>query len=217
MFPAYIEMPFTYTICALVILMSIIGFYHKTFYQFFIYHPYEVFRGKRIHTIFTSAFVHKNWWHLIFNSYIFYGVNRDIEYIILEDKYSVLNIKLICLLVCCIGIVVSNIVIGWYYKNDMQRSFIGFSGAAFCAMGLSLLYLPLDHPKEHYSYIPLYFSYEFVFALLIVFGLLPIIFRKSATNHKGHLISLVAGFLIAIIIRPVIILEIINHLKNRFI
>ena len=215
MFPSFIEMPFTYIICILVMVTSIIGFYFKPFYQFFIYHPYIVFKGKRIHTIFTSAFVHKNWWHLFFNLYVFYSVMRDVECIILEISHAIIIIKLICLLLVSSGILLPNLILGWFCRNKIQKSFVGFSGAGFCSMGFSILFLPLDHPKEHYKYIPLYFSYEFAISLFIVCGLLATIFIKSSNNHKGHLIRLVAGFILAIAIRPGLILEIVNHIKFR--
>ncbi|RZK59209.1 MAG: rhomboid family intramembrane serine protease [Pedobacter sp.] len=217
MFPSFAVMPFTYTICALVILMSIIGFYHKPFYQFFIYHPYEVFRGNRIHTVFTSAFVHKNWWHLTFNIYIFYGVNRDIEYIILEDDYNKLWITIISLAIVVLGIVLPNIIDGQKEKKNVAFVSGGFSGATFCSLGFSGFYLPLDRSSKTYTLLPfLHYAYEFALTVFLVIFLLSLIFSKSKTNHKLHLYALVIGFLIAIIIRPTIILEIIGNLKTRF-
>lgn len=217
MFPAFAAMPFTYTICLLVIVISIIGFYYKPFYQFFIYHPYEVFRGNRMHTIFTSAFVHKNWWHLIFNIYIFYGVNRDVEYIILEDDFSQAIIKFICLLVVGLGIILPNLLMSTKQRNNLSFTSIGFSGATFCSLGFSGLYFPLDQSSKTYTLLPfLHYAYEFSLAVFFVIFLLALVFKKSKTNHKLHLYALVIGYVTAIALRPNLILEIIDHLKTKF-
>lgn len=217
MFPSFIEMPFTYTICLLVMGMSITGFYHKPFYQFFIYHPYQVFRGKRIHTIFTSALVHKNWWHLLFNLYIFYGVNRDIEYIILEDDFSFFSIEFICVLVVLIGVALPNFISGIKQQDNLAYSSIGFSGATFCSLGFSGLYYPLDQSSKVYLFFPfLHYAYEFVFFGLALFFAIALVFRKSKTNHKLHICAIVIGFLLAVALRPKLVLEIVGHIKNRF-
>jgi len=217
MFPAFAAMPFTYTICLLVIVTSIIGFYYKPFYQFFIYHPYEVFRGKRIHTIFTSAFVHKNWWHLIFNIYIFYGVNRDIEYIILENDFSQAIIKFICFLVVLLGVTLPNLLMSIKQRNNLSFTSVGFSGATFCSMGFCMLYLPLDVSPKTYLLFPfLHYAYEFLFFALVVFFTISFVFKNSkTTNHKLHFNALVIGCLLAIVIHPKLIVEIINHVGNR--
>lgn len=214
MFPTFIEMPFTYTICILVMVMSIIGLYHKPFYQFFIYHPYEVFKGKRIHTIFTSAFVHKNWWHLFFNLYIFYGVNRDIEYIILENDFGAISIKFICVLIVVVGVVLPNFICGIKQQNNISFTSVGFSGATFCSLAFSGFYLPIDQSSKTYTLFPfLHYAYEFVLAVFFVFFLLALMFRKSKTNHKLHIYALVMGSLLAVALRPNLVLEILSQLK----
>lgn len=217
MFPPFAEMPFTYTICLLVMIMSIIGFYHKPFYQFFIFHPYEVFRGKRLHTLFTSAFVHKNWWHLTFNVYVFYGVNRDTEYIILEDDYSKLWITIICLVIVFSGIVLPNIIDGAKEKKNFTYVSTGFSGATFCSLGFSGLYFPLDQANKTYTFLPfLHYAYEFALTVFLVILLLSLIFRKSKTNHKLHVYALVIGFVLAIAFRPNLVFEIGSAINAKF-
>lgn len=219
MFPPFLEMPFTYSICLLVTITSIIGFYNKRFYQAFIYHPYEVFRGKRLHTVLTSALVHKKWWHLFFNLYIFYRVNRDIEYIILEDDFSFPIIELICILVVVIGVVLPNLIDGLKHKNNIAYTSVGFSGAVFCSGGFCMLYLPLDVSPKTYMLFPfLHYYYEFIFFGLIVFFAMSLIFKKSKTaNHRLHFNALVIGCLLAIILRPKLILEIVGHIKDRLV
>lgn len=217
MFPPFIEMPFTYTICALVAITSIIGFYNKRFYQAFIYHPYEVFKGKRLHTVLTSALVHRKWWHLLLNLYIFYRVNRDIEYIILENDFSFVVIEVICVLVVVVGVVLPNLLAGLKHKNNVAYTSVGFSGAVFCSAGFCMLYLPLDVSTKTYLFFPfLHYYYEFIFFGLAVFGAMVLVFKNSKTaNHKLHFNALVIGCLLAVVLRPKLVAEIILHIKGR--
>lgn len=217
MFPPFLEMPFTYTICLLVTISSTIGFYHKRYYHALIYHPYEVFRGKRLHTLFTSAFVHKKWWHLFFNLYIFYRVNRDIEYIIMEDDFSFSIIVLICILLVIIGVVLPNLIDGLKHKNNISYTSVGFSGAVFCSAGFCGLYLPLDELlKRHLLFPFLHHYYEVAFFGLAVFFTMALVFKNSKTaNHRLHFNALAIGCLLAVVLRPKLILEIIVHIKDR--
>ncbi|SOD19883.1 Membrane associated serine protease, rhomboid family [Pedobacter xixiisoli] len=217
MFPSFAEMPFTYSICLLVIITSIIGFYNKRFYQLFVYHPYEVFRGKRLHTILTSALVHQKWWHLFFNLYVFYRINRDVEYIIMEYDFSFWIIELICVLVIFIGVVLPNLITGLKQKENIAFTSVGFSGAVFCSAGFCMLYLPLDLAPKTYLLFPFRYSYEFAFIGLAIFFLVALIFRNSKqTNHKLHLYAYVIGLLIAFTLRPKLVIELVTHLTTRF-
>lgn len=213
MFPPFTEMPFTYMLCGILILLSITGFYYRPLYNALLFHPVEFFKGKRILTIFTSAFVHNSWWHLFINIYIFYRVIRDIEYIILENTYSLISIKLICFITVFSGIVLPNLVVGLKNRENINYSTVGFSGAVFSSMGFSLLYLPLDHPQKPFTLLPLFYAYEFACVLFIVVTLMALVFKKSKTNHIVHLLGLVTGFLLAIVFRPALIAELIDHFK----
>jgi len=217
MFPPFIEMPLTYVFSGLIILLSIIGFYYKPLYNKLVYHPFEVFRGNRIHTLFTSIFLHKNWMHLLFNIYLLYIMSKDIEYIILEKNYSQVQIKLIWFFVLAFGTVSVNLVTGWIYRKDVSHTTIGASGIAFAFTAFSILYLPLDHLKRKHKFIPLYYGYEIFLAFLIIFVCLMFIYRKnSKSNHKAHFFGLIIGSLLAIVFRPTLITEIIYHLKSRW-
>ena len=214
MFPPFLEMPFTYTICVLVMLSSLVGFFNKRYYQHLVYHPHEVFRRRRLHTIFTSCLVHQKWWHLLFNIYVFYRINRDIEYIIMEDDFSFPVIIMISVVIVLIGVILPNLIIGFKQKNNVAFTSVGFSGAVFCSAGFCMLYLPLDVSPKTYLLLPfLHYFYEFAFMGLAVFSLVAIIFKNSKkTNHKLHLLAYVIGFLMAIIFRPKLVLELIKHL-----
>lgn len=205
-------MPFTYLICGLLLCSGIISIYYKPYYQALIFHPYEVFRGKRIHTIFSSAFIHKSWFHLLINIYIFFGPIRDIEYIILENDFTPISIKtLIGVLLLC-TIILSNLLVGWKERSNISFSSVGFSAAAFGFLSFSLIYLPLDVPSEPSNFLPVMEAYKYELILFVVLTLMFILFKKGKTNHKAHFIGFIIGFLIAIVCRPVLVVELYSHL-----
>lgn len=212
MFPLFAEMPFTYLTCGLLMLSGIIGFYYKPYYQALIFHPYEVFKGRRVHSLLSSAFVHKDWLHLLINIYIFFGAIRDVEYIILEDDFNGLIIKVICFVILVGSIVLSNLWIGWKEKTNISFTSVGFSSAVFGFLSFSLIYLPLDQPKTINQLIPMNYAFEYAGVLFLVLGLMVVLFRKSRTNHKAHLIGFMIGLVIAFIIKPVLVVEIYNFL-----
>lgn len=208
--------PLTYTFIVVISIVSIISFYHKTVFYNFLFHPYEFFKGKRLLTIITSAFVHSGWRHLIINMYILYTMSKDLEYIVLKDDYGTINSRLILFSFFFISLILSNLIVGWSKRKDVSYSMIGASGPAFAFMALSVLYFPLDHIKKIHKFLPLYYSYDFALALFIVFTLLMVIFKKSKSNHKFHLLGLFIGTAVACILRPVLIIEIVKHASARF-
>ena len=215
MFPKINELPLTYTLCLTILLTSVAGFYFKKVRQVLLLHPFEVFAKKKYYTLFTSAFIHRGWVHLLVNIYIFYGAARDVEYIILEERFPYKMIVLIYALLLLVSIILPNLIISAVKKTELAYTTLGFSGAVFGFLGFSLLYLPLDHPEKPYKVLPfLYYSYEFTWVLLLILILMPIVFKKSKTNHWVHILGFMIGLLVAMVIRPELVKELWRHFYN---
>lgn len=217
MFPSFFQMPFTYVITISIFIVSIIGFYHKPLYHALLFHPYEVFRGKRIHTLLTSAFVHKGWKHLLINLYIFYIMAKDVETLILNESYSPVQIKIIWLFIFLFSAVLGNLITGWLQKDNINYTSVGASGITFSFTIFAMLYFPLDHSNKPHKFLPLYYGYDYTFAILVICIAMFLIYRKkSKSNHKIHLTGALIGLALAILFRPVLVTEIIYHLKSRW-
>eukprot|EP01133_Synstelium_polycarpum_P017862 gene17862-21296_t len=193
MFPSFFQMPFTYVITISIFIVSIIGFYHKPLYHALLFHPYEVFRGKRIHTLLTSAFVHKGWKHLLINLYIFYIMAKDVETLILNENYSPVQIKIIWLFIFLFSAVLSNLITGWLQKDNINYTSVGASGITFSFTIFAMLYFPLDHSNKPHKFLPLYYGYDYTFAILAIciamgpywFGIGY--FVQAGFNHRNYL------------------------------
>lgn len=214
MFPSFTEIPFTYTLILLVITTSICGFYNRSFTNSLVFHPYEVYRLNRIHTIFSSALLHKSWSHLLFNIYFFFIMGKDLEYIILADHYTFWSAKSIYILLLVFTIGLPNLFIGWKQRNHVLFTSMGFSGAVYGFTAFSIIYFPLQQVKETHKLIPLRYGYQFALCLLCVVTLSMFIFKKSTVNHVLHLCSATLGLLIAFFCRPELVYELASHFSS---
>src|ERR1700733_6615280 len=69
----------TIAIIAVTGIFSFIGFSNQSFVERFIFCPEYILRDKQGYRLVTSAFLHANWQHLIFNMFSFYAFGRHIE------------------------------------------------------------------------------------------------------------------------------------------
>ena len=203
------EIPFTYLVMVFFLITGVIGMKNKRIYNKFRFHPYSVFKGERMHTLLTSAFIHNNLRHLIINMYVFYIMSYDLEYIIL-DRYNKWLTKafLLCFLFSTTMIV--NLANGWKNRKNVLWSSAGASGSMMALITFSMGYIPLDHaPKNSFSF-PFYYGYEYCLAFLVISFLFT--FKKSKNDHYAHFYGAILGAALAILIRP----ELINELYHHF-
>src|SRR5207253_9178336 len=68
---------------SLVILFTVVfsymGFRNRTVEEKNIFHPESILAGKEFHRLITSAFLHADWGHLLFNMLSLYLFGRGVE------------------------------------------------------------------------------------------------------------------------------------------
>lgn len=208
MFSAFSQTPLAYIITGLILVISLTGFIYKPLLHFLLFHPYEVFHGHRVYTIFTSALVHSNWKHLAFNVIMIYVLLNDQEQLLISD-FTAWNVKLICISVFIVSVVLCNLITGWFKRNDFNYTSLGSSGAVFAFMNFAALYLPLDHGSPKFSQI--IYGYYWAIGFLMITAILS--FRKSKTNHKIHFWGAITGTILVVLVKPSVINEIVSHIK----
>lgn len=208
-FPYFYEAPLAYMLTGVIFTTSLIGFYNKTFYNALIYHPYEVFRGKRVHAVFTSIFIHKSWKHLLGNLLFVFGLTYDLMGVF-QQEYSPKCSYLLYLIFGLLVIIVPNLLVGLKQKQNFEYTSVGASGLSYALIGAAGMFYPLQEMRSS-SIIPLELSYQYWIVLLIIFSLLTL--RKSRTNHLLHLYAFLIGSLFIIFVRPASVYEIIRHLN----
>lgn len=204
-FPTFAEAPYSYIVVPIIFVCSIIGFYNKSFFHALILHPYEIARGKRIHTLLTSALVHRNWIHLLFNCIVIFGLGYDM-FGNLHQESGIIIATLFTPLLFIIMIILPNLIQYLQEKDDFTHTSIGASNLTFSLFGFSFLYFPLQ-PTKSFIIPFINNSAQYWLAVLLLLILLLAV-PKSKINKKLHLIAYLTGSFLAIIIRPQSLLEI---------
>lgn len=206
------QTPLAYIIAGILLISGIIGFCSKQWFQMFIFHPYEFFKGKKWSTIITSSLIHSSWIHLMINVYFIYIVCSDLQ-LVLTDDFSYCTIITIILGVFFISIAGSNYIVGQTDKLDFKKTYLGASGGLFGLVCFACIYNPLDYGPPISSY--LIFGWHHALFFVVVNGTLS--FRNSRVNHKVHFVASCLGILLAIIIKPSILTILLNFAKTGYI
>lgn len=197
-FPTFQEAPWSYVVVPIILVSSIRGFRHKPHFHALLLHPYEVSRGKRLHTLLTSAFIHRNWLHLIFNLIVVFGLGYDM-FGMLEQEYGTAATWILTPVLFILLTVVPNLAQTWAKRNDFQFTSIGASGLSSALFGFSFLFFPLE--KIRHLVIPFitnsgeYWLYVLVVTILFTFN------KRSTINRPLHVMGYLLGSISAIIIR----------------
>lgn len=186
---------FTIGIIAVTVISSVIGFNNPAYVERFIFSPLNILRDKQGYRLITSAFLHANWTHLLFNMVSFYAFGR-----IIELRVGVMPLLAIYFASIIGGDLLSLIL----HRHHVYRAY-GASGGVcgiiyayiflFPGSGISFLFIPVAIPA--WLYAVAYLSYSF-YAL-----------RKASDNigHDAHIGGAIIGLLTATALYPGIVAE----------
>ncbi|MDB6111703.1 MAG: rhomboid family protein [Pedosphaera sp.] len=73
--------PFTISLIAVTVLVSLQGFRNSAFVEKFIFCPQAILRDKEFYRLITSGFLHADWPHLGFNMFSLYSFGKAIEWV----------------------------------------------------------------------------------------------------------------------------------------
>jgi len=203
-FPTFAEAPFLWILLALIVPVTVTAFYYKPLYHALLFHPYEVFRGKRLHTLFTSVLVHRGWWHLFWNIALVFGLGTDLMGVF-NQEYAGVNPHILFMAFVMVTIGLPNLLIGLRKKNEIAYTAAGVSGLAFGLIGATGLYFPMEEMGKS-ALNPFTHAYQYWIGFLVVFALLSL--RKNRTNSLLHLYAFLAGSLFSVILVPASLVEI---------
>ncbi|WP_245971411.1 rhomboid family intramembrane serine protease [Sphingobacterium puteale] len=207
-FPTFTEAPYSYIVIPIILVCSIVGFYNKSFFHALILHPYEIARGKRIHTLLTSALIHRNWLHLLFNCVVIFGLGYD-TCSVLNQEYSTVIAYIGTICIFFLLIVLPNLIQTFFKKNDFTFTAIGASGLSFGLFGYSALFFPLQ--KINHLFIPSIHNATHYWIYMLLISFLLSFIKISRINRTLHLVAFGIGSALALIISPYAI-----ELKDAF-
>lgn len=203
-FPTFVESPYSYTVAPLVLISGVIGFYRKSYFHALLLHPYEIARGKRIHTLLTSAFVHRNWAHLLFNTLLVYGLAYDMFGCIKQENgYLAATIATPCLF--ALLIILPNSFQVWKQKANFLFTSVGISGLTLGLYGFGFFFFPEQKADNMFiSWVSNSLEYWIVATIfLFLVSFIP----HSDINRQLHIFAFHTGSILALIVRPEAITE----------
>ena len=211
MLPTYSEALVTYLFSALLVCTGVFGLTHKKFYYTHIFHPYVVYRGKRLWTLFSACLVHVSWTHLLANTAFCLIFTSEVEYMLVDDFGRTVGRLLTG--VTLVGIVVScNLIDLLRFRNRLEVTTAGLS-AFNCGMVIFYYsYFPVDTSEYSASLFPLTVAYQLAAAALL--ALAVACFLKLGRNPAAHLFGGLAGLGAAVMIRPQLVSEVIQHIQQ---
>lgn len=206
------DAPLAYGLLAVVLATSVIGIRYPGFGFRLRLYPHEVARMRMAHGAFTSAFVHHDWWHLIGNLLFAILFVPEVEFMLVDDFKRPVGWGVF--LVVFFGIALfSALAAVVRYRSASSYSTLGISTVVFGMASFYYFYLPI----ETYGFggivsgnVVAYHMGCFGFILL----LLAVRYRliKAAPIH---LYGAVSGLVMAILVRPALVWEIIAHAAGK--
>lgn len=205
MIPGFHEAMVSYLFLTLVLIASTVGFFNRSFYYANVFQPGEVFPGRRVWTVVTSAFVHGGWLHLLGNVALCLIFMTEVEYMLVDDFGLLAASGRLFLLF--IGIVtIANLIGGHRFRKQPGVAAVGLSAFSFAMVVFYYVYFPLDSSPN----LPMLRAYHFAVAVPAV-CILARLFSIPG-NHMVHLLGALLGLLSAVLVRPEIVNELWAHL-----
>jgi membrane associated rhomboid family serine protease len=180
----------TLLLIAITCAVSYQGFKSGAFQQRFIFDPQAILAGKEYHRIVTSAFLHADWRHLIFNMISLFIFGRNLELFLGKTQF---------LLIYFSSIIGGDLLSLYVHRHHDYRSYGasgGVCGVIFANIllnpwgGIGSFYVPIPIPGWIYGI--LYIGYSF-------FGMKE---HRGDMGHDAHLGGAIIGFLTTAALNP---------------
>ncbi|MBN1184768.1 MAG: rhomboid family intramembrane serine protease [Bacteroidales bacterium] len=199
----------------ITVLISILCFYSEEWMGKLQFNPYQVYHRKQYYRLFTHAFVHADWIHLLINMYVLHSFGRAIESVFSELEMAgiIKSASFFYLLLYLGGLLFSPLVTLFKHKENILYNSVGASGAVSAVVFCVIFFVPMGK-------IQLYFLFPMP---AIIFAIAYVIYSsimsrraKDNINHDAHLIGALFGFMFPIMVHPKLIYHFIHEIMNAF-
>jgi membrane associated rhomboid family serine protease len=192
----YLNYPVALAIMVITIGASLFAFSNEKYYNKWMLHPYYVAKGEDVYTYFTSALIHADWMHLIFNMMSYYFFAFGLERQLGHWQFGVLYMA---------SMVLSDIPTVIKHKNNPGYRCLGASGAVSAVIFGYIMFNPTD--KMGIMLLPFMMP-------AWIFGILYLVYCHFASkrgrdhiNHDAHLFGAITGVVITVLLHPSVLGE----------
>jgi membrane associated rhomboid family serine protease len=179
------------TILALILIASVAGLSSRALLQWALLRPYNVARGSGYAGILTSAFVHADLMHLVFNLITFVSFAFALERVIG-------TVRFVALYAC--GLLVSSIGTCIRHRNEPNYASLGASGAILAVLFASILYFP--HNRLVLLPVPIPIPGPLFAVIYLAFSWYSARQARGNINHDAHIGGALAGVVFVALTDP---------------
>ena len=187
-------------ILALIVLTSVSswqGLKNEAFFEQYVFETDSILIHRQYYRLLSSAFLHLNWMHLIFNMLALYSFGGSIG-----GELGVKNF----LLLYFISLFAGNMLALFIHRNHGDYSAAGASGAISGVVFASILMFP--DAQIGFPFIPDFSIKAWFFGVVyMLFSLYGIKNKVGNIGHEAHVGGAIAGILTALAIEPSLIKE----------
>jgi len=185
--------PFNLAVIIATAVCSYLGFTQPGFAERWLFDVQEMRRYKQYYRIVSSAFIHGNWMHLLFNMYALYSFGGAVEQYFGPADF---------LLIYFCGIIGGNLLsLALHFKQEYRA--LGASGGV-CGIIYACIFL-MPGSSVYIFFVPVPIP-AYIFAIAFIaysyFGL-----RRQIGNigHDAHLGGAIIGLIVTTILHPAIV------------
>jgi len=202
----------TLSLILIIALTSAVAFSQKHTMAQLQFNAYKIYHRKQYYRIFTHAFVHANWEHLIVNMIVLYSFGSVVEHYFLTYFGSMSTTYYLILFFG--AIIFSTLGSLYKQKDNPYYNAVGASGAVSAVLFTAIFFDPwsniyffgiLPIPGIIFSGLYLYYSYYMS--------------AKKTDNigHDAHFLGAIFGFFLPIILKPSLLMGFFDMLLGRIV
>lgn len=205
-------MSVTLILVIITCIVSVVCFSNRTLFDQLKHYPIVEHSNGQYYRWLTSGFVHGDFLHLFINMFVLHEFGKTIEgYLTHHFGYSVGSILFV--VIYLLIIIMGDIPTYYKHKDNPYFASVGASGGVSGIIFIFILLSP-------WSMLGLYMVIP---VPAIIFGVLYLWYstwasknQNSNIDHEAHFYGAIAGILLAIVTRPVILPEFFNKLIHQF-
>ena len=182
--------PVTLVIIALNVIVSMKGFSDFDFRQKYLFNIGAIRRGEQIRMI-SSAFLHANPPHLIFNMLTLYFFADSVIFALGTTNFVIIYIG---------SLLIGNLLSYFFHKDEYHYSALGASGAVSGILYAAILLRP--EMKLAFIFVPIpipAYIFGIGYLLYSIYGMRA---QNDNIGHDAHFGGAVGGYLITLFIAP---------------
>ena len=189
--------PVTFSLIAINVIISLIGFSNANFLDKAMMWPYRVKREKQYYRFISSGFIHADFIHLLFNMFSFYFFGTAIEFYF--SQYG-LGGNISYLLLYFLAIIVSDIPSYLKHQDDPGYKSLGASGAVSAIIFACILFQPWGTILIYFIPMP------FIVFAFVYLGYCIYMSKKNIghINHDAHLWGSLFGLIFTAVLIAVL-------------